>query len=63
MKSLDNKTPQVDFENIHVLIISVISTNKAELFQVNGYSDISANDEAANNAYIVCFTYVLYTLQ
>ena len=25
-----------------------MSTNKAELFEVNGYGDISFNDEAAN---------------
>ena len=42
---LEKKTPQVDFENIHALIISGMSTNKAETFQVNGYGAISANDE------------------
>ena len=45
MNFLEKKTPQVDFENIHALIISGMSTNKAETFQVNGYGAISANDE------------------
>ena len=40
-----------------------MSTNKAELVQVNVYGDISAEDEAANDIYIVHFIYVPYTLQ
>ena len=34
MELLDNKTPQVDFDNIHSLILVVISTNKVELVRV-----------------------------
>ena len=30
---------------------------------MNGYGDISANDEAANNLYICCFTFLPYTIQ
>ena len=63
MKLLDNKAPQVEFDNIHVLIIAGMSTNKSELVQVYGYGDIAANDEAADNLFIVRFTYVSYTLQ
>ena len=40
-----------------------MSTNKAELIQVNGYGAISVNDEAANIFYVVCFASVPYTLQ
>ena len=29
MKLLDNKTPQVDFDNIHALILVVMLNNKA----------------------------------
>ena len=36
MKFLDNKTPQVDFDNIHVFVIAEMLNNKAELVQVNG---------------------------
>ena len=43
MKLLYKNTTQVDFENIHELIISRMSTNKAELFKVNGYDAIVAN--------------------
>ena len=43
MKFLDNKTPQVDFDNIHELIIAGISPNKAELVQVSGYGAIAVN--------------------
>ena len=47
MKFLDNKTPQVESDNIHALILMVVSTNKAELSQANGYDDISTNDKTA----------------
>ena len=30
---------------------------------MNGYGAIAANDESENNFYIVCFTYIPYTLQ
>ena len=40
-----------------------MSTIKAELVQVIGYGAISANEEAANNFYIVHFASVPYTLQ
>ena len=40
-----------------------MSTNKAELVQVNGYGAISVNDKAANNFYIVNFTSIPYTPQ
>ena len=53
MELLYNKTPQVYFDNIHALIIVVISTNKAELVKVNRYGAIAANNESANNFYIV----------
>ena len=46
MKFLDNKIPQVDFDKIHALIISGISTIKEEHIQVNGYGAISGNDGA-----------------
>ena len=63
MKLLYNKIPQFELDNIHVFILSGISTNKSELVQVNGYDDIYANDEAAHNVYILRFTSVPYTLQ
>ena len=45
---LDKNTPQVDFYNSHLLIISGMSTNKSKLVKVNGYVAIAVNDEAAN---------------
>ena len=33
MKSLDNNTPQVEFDKIHALIFALMSTNKVELVQ------------------------------
>ena len=40
-----------------------MSTNREELVKVNGNGAIYANDEAANNFYIVRFTDVPYTMQ
>ena len=40
-----------------------MSTNNIELFKLDGYGAIAANDEAANNFYIVLFTPIPYTLQ
>ena len=53
MDFIDNKTPQVESEKIHAFILAVISTNKAELVEVNGYGYISANDETENVFYAV----------
>ena len=50
-------------ENFYELVLSVISTNKEQLVQVNGYGDIASNDESANNFYIFWFTYVPYIPQ
>ena len=36
-------------DNINELFISVMPTNKAEIFEVKGYGAIYANDKAANN--------------
>ena len=44
MELLGNKTPQVEFNSIHVLILAVISANDAKLVKVIGYSAISANN-------------------
>ena len=63
MELLDNTKTQVEFYIIHVLILSVMSTNKEELVKTNGYGAIFYNDEAENNFYIVPFTYVPYKLQ
>ena len=63
MKLLDNKTPQVDFDNIRVFIIAAMSINKAELVKVNGCGAVAANDESANIFYSSWFTYVPVTLQ
>ena len=60
MKLLDNKTPQVDFDNINACVIAEILNNKSELVQVNEYGDIATNDKAENYLYIICFTYVPY---
>ena len=38
---------------MHVSLLPVISTNKAELVEVNGYGYISANDETENVFYAV----------
>ena len=59
---LDNKTSQVEFDSIHELILSGMSTNKEELVKVNGCGSIAANDEAENNVYIVCFRSVPFTI-
>ena len=48
---------------MHSFILSGISTNKSELIEVNGYIDIAVNYESANNFWVLCFTYVPYTLQ
>ena len=63
MKLLYNKTPQVEFDNNNVLIIAVMSTNKEELVEVNGYGDKAANEEAADKFCTVYFTYIPYTIQ
>ena len=63
MKLLDTKTPQVYSDNIHPLIIAGMSTDKAEIFRVNGYGNIANNYEDTNIFYIVCFTSVSYKLQ
>ena len=64
MEFLDNKTPQVEFDNIEVFILAVMLTIKEELVNVNGYGDIDTNDEAAHNVHIFCFALsVPYTLQ
>ena len=63
MKCVDNKTPQVEFDNINALIMAGMSTNKAEPFKMNGYGAIDANDKATNNFYIVRFTSVRYKIQ
>ena len=43
MEFLDNKTPQVDFDKIHVLIIAGMFNNKVEPAQANSYGDIYSN--------------------
>ena len=43
--------------------MNIISINKAELVEANGYGAIYANDEAANILYIVRFTSLPYTIQ
>ena len=48
MEFLENKTTQVEFENIHTLILAVVLTNKAENAKLNGYGAITGNDEAKN---------------
>ena len=63
MELLDNNTPQVELDNIHVLILAGIPTNKAEIFEVGGYGDIADNDEDANTFCIVHFASVLYMIQ
>ena len=63
MGSLDNKTSQVEFDNINLLILAGIATNKTEIFQLNGYGTISINDRPANIFYIVFFLSFPYTLQ
>ena len=63
MELLDNKTSQLYFENIHAIILAGISTNKKELFKMNGYGSIFANYESSDNFYIFCFEFVTYTLQ
>ena len=47
---------QVEFDNIHALILARMSTNKAELVEVNWYGSIAANDEYEDKFYIVRFT-------
>ena len=49
MELLDNKTPKFEFDNINALILAGISISKAEIVKVNGYGDISTNDDATNN--------------
>ena len=63
LKFLDNKTPQIELDNIHTFILAEMSTNKAELVEVNGYAYIAANDESENNFYIVRFASVMYMIQ
>ena len=53
MEFLKNKTPKENLVNIHALVLSVMLNNKEEIVKVNGYGAISANNESANNVYIV----------
>ena len=46
MEFLDKNTPQVQFDNICAFMLAGMSTNRAELVKVNGFSAISSNDEA-----------------
>ena len=59
---LVNKKTRVEFDSINALILEVITTYKVELFKVNWYRAINANDKAAHNFYMICFTPVPYTL-
>ena len=43
MEFLDNKAPQEELENIHVLVLVGMKTNKAQLLEVNGYGAIATN--------------------
>ena len=63
MKFLYNKVPQVEFNNIHVLIISGMSTDEEEFVKVKGCGAISENDGDANNVYIFWFIFFPYTPQ
>ena len=49
MEFLDNKTPKYELDNINVLFLAGMSTNKAELVKVNGFGTMASNDEAVNN--------------
>ena len=61
MELLYNKTPQAEFDKIHVLILALMKTNKEELGNINGYGAIADNNKSENIFYIVCFTAVPYT--
>ena len=63
MEFLDTKTPQVEFDNIHALILAWISNNKGKPLKVNECGAIAANDEAADIFYIFWFLFVPYTFQ
>ena len=63
MEFIDNKIPKEKLDNIHTSVLAGMSTNMKELVEVNGWDDISSNDEDENIFYIVFFTYVPYTLQ
>ena len=48
MEFLDNATPKQELDTIYSLVLARISTNKAEIVEVNGYVAKYSNDEAAN---------------
>ena len=61
MKTLENKTPKVDFDNIYKLILPRMLTNKSELFEVNVCGDIDDNDEDAKIYIVSFYIYPVYT--
>ena len=50
---------QTELDNIHVLVLSGMTTYNAKLVEVDGYGAIEINDEAKNSFHIVTFTFVI----
>ena len=56
-------TPYDSFDEIHHVVIDVISDNMASLVQYGKYSSINTTDIATNGLYVIMFTSEAYILQ
>ena len=60
MEFMDKKTL---YEKNRDLVLPGITIKQAKIVEVNKYGEISANNEAGDNFYIVKFTSILHTIQ
>ena len=58
MKFWGGNKPQKYLDNIHALVIYVMTIKNTNYFEVNGYGSMSPKNEAVNYVYIVKFTSV-----
>ena len=56
-------TPSDAFDEIHQLVLDVISDNMASLVESGKYRAINTTDTATNGFYVIIFTSEAYTLQ
>ena len=51
------------FDEIHQVVLDLISDNMASLFESGKYGAINTTDTSTNGFYVIMFTSVVYTLQ
>ena len=56
-------TPSDAFDEIHQVVLDVISDNMASLFESGKYGSINTTDTTTNGFYVIMFTLEAYTLQ